>query len=70
MITMTINGKPVEVPSNLTIGGLLKNQNVESPQMVSVELNEEIIPRNEYESIRLKNNDRVEFLYFMGGGMK
>jgi sulfur carrier protein len=38
------------------------------PDMVSVELNGEILERSLFESTLLKEGDRVEFLYFMGGG--
>jgi sulfur carrier protein len=65
---LTVNGTETRIPDELTIGELLKRHDVPSPQMVSIELNERIIPRYEYDSIRLKDNDKVEFLYFMGGG--
>jgi len=68
MIKMTVNGKPVEVKLHSTLTEILKFQDVESPETVSVELNREIIPRREYDSTYLKENDRLEFLYFMGGG--
>jgi sulfur carrier protein len=38
------------------------------PEMVSVELNGQILRRAEFESTALEDNDKVEFLYFMGGG--
>ncbi len=68
MITLTVNGKKVEVQPDITLQELLINQDVESPQSVSVELNNEMVLRQEYETTHLKENDRVEFLYFMGGG--
>jgi sulfur carrier protein len=36
--------------------------------MVSVEVNGRILRRSEYEETTLKEDDKVEFLYFMGGG--
>ena len=38
------------------------------PNMVSVELNGQILKRTEFEKTILKDDDKVEFLYFMGGG--
>ena len=38
------------------------------PEHVVVELNEEIIPKEKYEQIVLKQNDTLEVLSFMGGG--
>lgn len=65
---LTVNGKPFESNSTLNLIDLLKEKNIESPEMVSVELNDTIIKKTEYENIHLKENDQVEFLYFMGGG--
>ena len=38
------------------------------PEMVSVQVNEEFAEREDWESIQLKEGDKVDFLYFMGGG--
>lgn len=51
-----------------TISELLKVKQVEMPEMVSVELNGEILRQAEYDSTIVKDGDEIEFLYFMGGG--
>lgn len=61
-----INGKIEEI-QEVTVLNLLKSKNVE-PRMVAVEVNSELIERDAYETTYLKENDEVEFLYFMGGG--
>jgi sulfur carrier protein len=38
------------------------------PDMVSVELNGTILDRGSFESTTVKDGDKLEFLYFMGGG--
>ena len=38
------------------------------PEMVSVELNGDILDRDAFDTTNLKEDDEVEFLYFMGGG--
>jgi len=38
------------------------------PDMVSVELNGQILKRSDFENTVLKDGDKAEFLYFMGGG--
>ncbi len=66
---LTINGKIENIDKEkLTITELLKLKDVQMPDMVSVELNGEIIDRKDYETTELKNSDTIEFLYFMGGG--
>ncbi len=66
---LTINGNLETIDhEKITVTELLKLKNVEVPQMVSVELNGEIIDQSEYEKIQIKDSDAIEFLYFMGGG--
>jgi sulfur carrier protein len=50
------------------VSQLLVEQDVKMPDMVSVELNGQILRRNEFDATMLKEDDRLEFLYFMGGG--
>ncbi len=63
-----INGNQEDINGALTVRELLAHKKVEMPDMVSVELNGAILKRSEFETIRVKENDAVEFLYFMGGG--
>ena len=64
-----INGETEKITeTNLTITRLLEIKKVESPDLVSVLLNDEIVDRAHYETIKLSDSDTVEFLYFMGGG--
>jgi sulfur carrier protein len=67
---ITINGKPAESTDNVTILELLKEQKVETPEYVSVELNGEILDRKDFETTTVSEADAIEFLYFMGGGSK
>lgn len=63
-----INDKEKEMQENVSIIELLKLENVKMPEMVSVELNGTILKRDEFEKTAVKENDEVNFLYFMGGG--
>ncbi len=65
---IAINGKDEVVSEVLSVADLLKEKDVEMPEMVSVELNDEILERADFATTQLKDNDQVEFLYFMGGG--
>jgi len=67
-MNLVVNGKGTNVQNGLTIGELLVEENVKMPQMVSVELNGQILKRSEFDQTVLKDDDKVEFLYFMGGG--
>ncbi len=63
-----INGVLKEKPDGLTVQDLLESEEVERPEMVSVELNDRILFRIEFRERRLREGDRVEFIYLMGGG--
>ena len=65
---VTINGKDVQTNGSGTVTELLEEQKVKWPDMVSVELNGTILKRETFASTALNEGDKVEFLYFMGGG--
>ena len=52
----------------LNVSELIQQNNVVQPDMVSVQVNEEFAEREDWETIQLKEGDKVDFLYFMGGG--
>jgi cysteine synthase A len=63
-----LNGKKEEVADGMSLSGLLEAKKIK-PEIVTVELNEKIIEKDSYPKIALSLNDRVEFVYYMGGGM-
>ena len=67
-MTIEINGEAAEISGEITVTALLAERDVEQPDMVSVELNGEILSRVDFDSTMVKEADKVEFLYFMGGG--
>ena len=67
-MNLVINGKEANITDGLTVTELLAQENVQMPDMVSVELNGQILKRTRFDRTVLKDDDKVEFLYFMGGG--
>jgi len=65
---ITINGEAKELKDGLSITELLVVENVEMPEMVSVQLNDEFLKQDEYQATIVKEGDDINFLYFMGGG--
>jgi sulfur carrier protein len=63
-----INGEQMEIGKPLSVTELLQERKVESPDMVSVEINEEILARESFSTTLLQENDVVEFLNIMCGG--
>lgn len=68
LMKIQANGQAVELEKELTVQELLKVQDVNMPEYVTVQINETFIPRADFESHVVKEGDAVEFLYFMGGG--
>ena len=52
----------------MTLAELIKLNKVFQPEMVTIQVNEDFVEKEDYEKIQLKEGDRVDFLYFMGGG--
>ena len=68
MAKIYVNGDVQEVSLPLNVSELIKQSDVQQPDMVSVQVNEEFAEREDWETIQLKEGDKVDFLYFMGGG--
>lgn len=68
MAKITVNGEAQEVQLPLSLTELIKQNDVQQPEMVSVQLNDDFVDRNEWDRLQIKEGDSVDFLYFMGGG--
>ena len=68
MAKIFVNGDGQEVQLPATVADLIKQNNVAQPDMVSVQVNEEFVDREEFATLQLNEGDEVDFLYFMGGG--
>jgi sulfur carrier protein len=66
VMQVKINGKAEEILGG-TVLDLLQTKKIE-PQMVAVEVNDTMIDRDHLTTTRLNEGDRVEFLFYMGGG--
>ncbi|KIE43947.1 sulfur carrier protein ThiS [Geobacter anodireducens] len=69
-MNLTVNGKPstVDGAESLNVTELLAALKVAQAEYVTVELNGEVLERESFDVITVKDGDAVEFLYFMGGG--
>ena len=65
---ITVAGVQKEVADGLTVAQLIVDENVETPQYVTVTINDEFVENGTFEKTVLTDGDNVEFLYFMGGG--
>jgi sulfur carrier protein len=67
-MNITVAGTKKEVADGLTVAQLIVDENVETPQYVTVTINDDFVESGTFDTTVLKEGDSVEFLYFMGGG--
>lgn len=67
MITITYNGEKQNYERELTVSEFLKINNIDE-QVVSVELNDVVLRKEEYSTAVIKDGDELNLMYFMGGG--
>jgi sulfur carrier protein len=63
-----VGGRFKDYPEGLRLSALIKQEDVETPEYVTVALNDDFVEAAAFDAIVLKEGDTVEFLYFMGGG--
>jgi len=66
-IKIKLNGKFSTINENLSLFIFLKELKIPLKK-VAIELNQEIIDKNNLKTIKLKNNDKIEIVHFIGGG--
>jgi len=67
MIRLIVNGQERSFQSPIDVRGLLDALGL-GDTLVAVERNREIVPRAEYASTPLEENDEIEIVHFVGGG--
>ncbi len=70
MSAILVNDKVQEIEAPISLIDLIKLNNVEQPEMVSIQVNGEFVARENFESTLINADDEVDFLYFMGGGSR
>jgi sulfur carrier protein len=64
---VTINGKEVQLPSQMTVSDYLASRDLKE-RLVVVELNGTILNRSEFSSTFISAGDQIEIVHFVGGG--
>ncbi len=67
MIQITVNGQPVSIDGPMTVDRLLETVDV-PPNYLAVELNADVVPREEYTTTMVSENDEIEVVTLVGGG--
>ena len=67
MITIEFNGETSQVDEKSTVADLLRLAKVER-RFCAVELNLEIVPKDQYDGKSLVSGDKIEVVTLVGGG--
>ena len=66
-MTLTINGENRDFDAISTLSDLITQLGMK-PDRVAVELNRELVPRDQWPATRLSDGDKLEIVHFVGGG--
>lgn len=66
-IHITVNGEEREAEADTTVAQLLERLEIAGGR-IAVERNLQIVPRSSFESLHLREGDRLEIVHFVGGG--
>lgn len=67
MIRLFVNGETREFDKDATVASLLEKLGT-PPERVAIELNLQVLDKQEYARTVLKDGDRLEIISFVGGG--
>jgi len=67
-MTVQINGEAREFSSPLSLASLLEQMGLKADR-VAVELNRNIVPRDQWAATGLNEGDQLEIVHFVGGGV-
>lgn len=70
MAQIVVNDERKEVTLPLTLSELIKQNRIFQPEMVTVQINETFIEKEDYDKTQINDGDKIDFLYFMGGGCR
>ena len=66
-IKIKLNGKEKQITKDSKISKLINDLKIPIKK-VAIELNQEILDKKKLNKIKLKKNDKVEIVHFIGGG--
>ena len=67
MAKIQLNGKKISIKQKISVFDLLKKHKLDKKK-VAVELNGMILAKQLYGKKKIKNNDIIEIVHFIGGG--
>ena len=67
VLNVVFNGQPRQLPARSTVAALLAKLELE-PRRVAVEVNQQLVPREDHARHELRDGDQLEVVTLAGGG--
>ena len=65
---LTINGEKREIKKSQNLSDLVKELDIKAPNF-AMALNQLVVPRSKYYSTTINENDQIEIVHAVGGGI-
>ena len=65
---LTINGEKRKIIESQNLADLVIELDIQAPNF-AMALNQQVVPRSKYESTAIKENDQIEIVHAVGGGI-
>ena len=65
---LTINGEKRVIKESKNLADLIKELDIKAPNF-AMALNQQVVPRSKYDSTSIKENDKIEIVHAVGGGI-
>ena len=67
-VELTINGEKREIIKSQNLSDLVKELDIKAPNF-AMALNQQVVPKSKYCSTAIKENDQIEIVHAVGGGI-
>ena len=65
---LTFNGEKREIMKSQNLSDLVKELDIQAPHF-AMALNQQVVPKSKYNSTVIKENDQIEIVHAVGGGI-
>ena len=66
-MNIILNGEAKQLDDNTYLNQLIEQLNIEGKR-IAVEINQEIMPKSEHATYKIKDGDNIEIVHAIGGG--
>jgi sulfur carrier protein len=66
---IVVNGKPRQIDGEMDLPAFLSAFDI-NPKLVAVAINGDVVPKDAYTSVRVRDGDTLEIVRMVGGGAR